>query len=269
MEILSQDGLKLHLHHWPADHPEKVLCIIHGLGEHAGRYAEMAEKLNEVNCSVMAIDLRGHGLSEGKKGHTRSYEDLLLDIEELLKTAREEYNDLPMFLFGHSMGGNLVANFVKTKTTTELSGFILSAPFFDVAFQPPAWKVNLAKAVGSILPGLLQSNELDVHAISRDTEEVKKYEADPLVHDRISVRLFLELIKNGKAVLENESELKIPGLHYHGNADRLVSFGASEVFADRNEDHLKWMPLEDTYHEPHNDLDRERVYELVAQFISE
>ena len=265
--ILSQDGLKLYLHHWPAAQPKKVMCIIHGLGEHAGRYAEMANVLNEVNCSVMAIDLRGHGLSEGKRGHTRSYDHLLSDIEELLKSARAEYMDLPMFLLGHSMGGNLVANFVKTKMTSELSGFILSAPFFEVAFQPPAWKVKLAKAVGSILPGLLQSNELNVNSISRDAQEVKKYEDDPLVHDRISIRLFLELTKNGEAVLENNKELKIPGLHYHGDADRLVSFSASGIFAERNKDHLKWVPLKDSYHEPHNDLDREKVFELVREFV--
>ena len=190
--ILSQDGLKLHLHHWRTKQPQKVLCIVHGLGEHAGRYTELSKVLNDDNCSVMAIDLRGHGLSEGKRGHTRSYEHLLFDIEELLKAARAEYLDLPMILFGHSMGGNLVASFVKTKTTSELSGFILSSPFFDVAFQPPEWKVKLAKAVGALLPGLLQSNELDVEAISQDAEEVKKYQADPLVHDRISIRLFLE-----------------------------------------------------------------------------
>ncbi len=267
--LLSQDGLKLNLHHWLADHPEKVVCIIHGLGEHGGRYDEMASMLVKSNCSVLAIDQRGHGLSEGRKGHTRSYEHLLLDIEELLKAARSEYTDLPMFLFGHSMGGNLVANFVKTKTTSEISGFILSSPFFEVAFQPPVWKVKLAKLIGAILPGLLQSNELDVDAISRDEKEVRKYQDDHLVHDRISVRLFLELTKNGKAVLENQTKLKIPGLHYHGDTDRLVSFDASEVFAERNKDHIRWVPLKDTYHEPHNDLDREKVYDLIEKFVSE
>lgn len=266
--ILSQDGLNLRLYHWPTNQPKTVLCIIHGLGEHAGRYREMAKKLNEANCSVMALDLRGHGFSEGKRGHTRSYEHLLLDIEELLKAARAEYLDLSIVLFGHSMGGNLVANFVKTKTTSELSGFILSSPFFDVPFQPSTWKVKLAKTVGSIL-NLSQPNELDVNAISRDTEEVQKYKNDPLVHNRISIRLFLSLIKNGEAVLENKTELKIPGLHYHGDADRLVNYPASEIFAERNKDHLKWIPLKGTYHEPHNDLDRKNVFELVRKFVNE
>ncbi|MCP4460522.1 MAG: alpha/beta hydrolase [Cytophagales bacterium] len=267
--ILSQDGLKLHLHHWAVDLPNKVICIVHGLGEHGGRYLEMANMLNKANCSVIAIDLRGHGLSEGKRGHTPSYELLLLDIEELLKTARAEYTDTPMILFGHSMGGNLVANFVKTKTTSELSGFILSSPFFDVVFQPPVWKVKLAKIIGELLPGLLQSNELDVSAISRDANEILKYIDDPLVHDRISIRLFLELTKNGRAVLENENKLKINGLHYHGDADQLVSFPSSEVFAEKNKDHVKWIPLKDTYHEPHNDLDRENVYKQIREFIQE
>ena len=262
--ILSQDGLKLHLHHWGVTEPSKVVCIVHGLGEHGGRYSEVAKFFNHINCAVLAMDIRGHGLSEGKRGHTRSYELLLFDIEELLKAARAEYPDIPMILFGHSMGGNLVANFVKTMTTSELAAFVLSSPFFDVAFEPPRWKVNLAKFVGKLLPGLVQSNEIDVEAISRDLEEIKKYKEDALVHDRISVRLFLELTKHGKAVLENKTPLKIPGLHYHGDADRLVSYPASEVFAERNKKHLKWIPLKGTYHEPHNDLDRGQVFDLLT-----
>lgn len=266
--ILSQDGLKLNLHHWETANPTKVLCIIHGLGEHGGRYSEMAKVFNAADCAVLAIDVRGHGLSDGKRGYTPSYEILLLDIEELLKAARAEYPDLPMTLFGHSMGGNLVANFVKTKTTSELSGFILSSPFFDVAFDPPKWKVKLANMVGKLLPGLVQSNEIEVGAISRDLKEVEKYQEDPLVHNRISVRLFLELIKNGKAVIENDKALKIPGLHYHGDADRLVSFPASEIFAEHNKKNLKWIPLKDTYHEPHNDIGREKVFDFIKNFMA-
>lgn len=264
--ILSKDGLALQVHHWKYDQPSHVLCIVHGLGEHGGRYEHVADYLASNNIATVTIDQRGHGKSEGKKGHSKSYEYMLSDIEELLKYTRLEYIDTPIILYGHSMGGNLVTSYILEKTISELAGFILSAPFFEVAFEPPAWKVKLAKFVGSILPGLLQSNELEVEAISRIPEEVQKYKDDPLVHDRISVRLFLSLTQAGQKALANQKKIEIPGLVYHGTADRLVRYDATDRFRKQHEE-LKWHSLEGVYHEPHNDLGKEKVLEMIKDFI--
>jgi len=263
--ILSKDGKKLCVHCWEIQEAERVLCLVHGLGEHAGRYAEMANYLNNAGIGMYALDVRGHGLSDGKRGHAR-YADLQSDIEELLKYVRAIHTDAKLVLMGHSFGGNQVAHFVKHDTSNELAGFILSSPFFDVAFQPPAWKVKLANLVGSLLPSLTQSNELDPQTISRDQAEVDKYVNDPLVHDQISVRMYLDVTKAGKNLLANEKPLRIPCLIYHGDADKLVSFQATEQFAAKNPSAI-WQPLSGVFHEPHNDIGREQVYKSVRDFI--
>ena len=266
--IFSKDGLRLYLHHWSVDSPKAVLCLIHGLGEHGGRYEALASFMNQSRISVIALDLRGHGLSEGRKGHIKSYELVLSDIEETLKLARSEYLGVPMFLYGHSLGGNLVANYVKTNPTLELSGFILSSPFFKTAFEPPAWKVGLAKMMGKILPGLVQGSELDVSGISSLHEEVEKYQSDPLVHDLISVRLFLDATHYGQEVLANSNPLKIPGLAYHGDSDKITSLAATKEFVGDNSDLVEFHEIKGTFHEPHNDVSRVKVHEMILEFIS-
>jgi len=263
--ILSKDGKKLCVHSWEIPEASWVLCIVHGLGEHAGRYGALANHLNKQGISVFALDVRGHGLSEGKRGHA-AYANLQSDIEELLKYARALNTEAKLVLMGHSFGGNQVAHYVKHDNTNELAAFILSSPFLDVAFQPPKWKITMANLVGSILPSLTQSNELDPSTISRDPKEVEKYVNDPLVHDRISVRMYLDVSKAGKDLLKNTKPIKIPGLVYHGDSDLLVSFEATRQFVALNEG-LIWHPLEGVYHEPHNDLGREKVYTLVSDFI--
>ena len=264
--ILSKDGKRLCVHHWESKNANHVLCIVHGLGEHGGRYNELAKYLNTLNIAVFALDLRGHGLSDGKRGHARSYSLLLSDLEELLKHARSLHTEAKIILMGHSMGGNLVASYVKNDLTKELNGYILSSPFFDVAFQPPTWKVNLAKMMGRIWPGLTQSSELDPTTISRIQEVVKKYNEDPLVHDQISVRWYLDFTNIGKRFMTDLNPIKLNGLIYHGDGDRLVSFEATKAFAMVNPN-AKWTPLAGVYHEPHNDLGKEEVYKMLGDFI--
>lgn len=265
--ILSKDGKKLCVHQWEIPDAKRVLCIVHGLGEHGDRYSEFAQYLNSNGISVFALDLRGHGLSEGKRGHSKSYSLLQSDLEELLKHARSLNTDAKIVLMGHSMGGNLVANYLKSDRTKELAGYILSAPFLDVAFQPPQWKTKLATIMGNIWPSLTQSSELDPTTITRIPEEVDKYVSDPLVHDLISVRWYLDFTTAGIKLLEDKNQIKLPGLIYHGDGDRLVSFGATEKFALANPS-AKWVPLSGVYHEPHNDLGKEIIYKMVAEFIS-
>lgn len=266
--ILAKDGLELSSIHFPAPNPRAVMCIVHGLGEHIERYRPMAEFLTANDIAVTGIDLRGHGMSEGKKGHAKNLDVLLSDIEELMKFTRAEYTELPLFLFGHSLGGNLVANYMKTQNTSEISGFILSAPFFRVNFEPPKWKVTIAKIMGSIWPSLTQPSGLETSAISRIPEEVQNYEEDLLVHDKISVGLFLSSTKRGAEVILNSKKLTVPGLVYHGTEDRLTSHEASLEFSNKNPSHVDFVSLEGAYHEPHNDECRHEVNDMILDFLN-
>ncbi|WP_258101198.1 alpha/beta hydrolase [Marinoscillum pacificum] len=266
--FLSQDGLRIYYRHWEVESPHKICCIVHGHGEHSNRYEHIAKALNSAGITVFVMDLRGHGLSYGKKGHAKSYDLLMSDIEELLKTARAEYTDLPMYLMGHSMGGNLVANYVIRMNTNELSGFILSSPWFKLAFDPPAWKIKLGKFFSKVYPAITQPSGLDVNSISRDPEEVQAYINDPMVHDQVSAGLHAMITEAGDYALNNTEKVKLKGLIYHGTGDQIIDWKATEQFAEQIAG-SSFTALEGVYHEPHNDLTKDQVIEMVKQFILE
>lgn len=265
--FLSQDGLRMYYHQWSPEQPQKILCIVHGLAEHGGRYAHVAEYLNARGIAVFAMDLRGHGRSQGKRGHAKSYDLLLSDVEELLKTARAAHTELPMYLMGHSMGGNIVANYVLKMSTNELSGFILSSPWFRLAFEPPRWKVKLARLIGRFLPALTQPNGLNPADLSRIPEVVRDYQADPLVHNVISAGLFIACSTAGEEALQRAFEVELRGLVFHGNADRVINWQASQTYASNN-DLLSFVSLEGSYHEALNDLNQEKAMQMISEWIN-
>ncbi len=264
--FLSQDGLRIYFRLWDTESPQKICCIVHGHGEHSGRYEHVAKALNEAGICVFAMDLRGHGLSQGKRGHAKSYELFMSDIEELLKTARSIYTDLPMYLFGHSMGGNLVANYAIRMNTNELSGFILSSPWFKLAFDPPPWKLKLGKFFTATWSSLTQPSDLDTDHLSKDPEVVKAYINDPLVHDKISAGLFTAILEAGDYALSETARIKLTGLVYHGNQDQIVDWTASKSFANKL-DEVSFSELDGVYHEPHNDLEKSEVIQSLVNWI--
>lgn len=264
--FLSQDGLRLYYRHWDCEAPKKILCIVHGLGEHSGRYAEVATYLSSRGITVFAIDLRGHGLSQGKRGHARSYALLLSDIEELLKTARAEYTELPMYLFGQSMGGNLVANYVLKMGINELSGYIVSSPWLRLAFEPPRWKLRLARLVSRILPSITQPSDLNPQSFSKDPAVIEAYNTDPLVHHAISAGLFLACTAAGEEALQRAFEVKLKALVIHGNADPLINWKASKTYAEHHE-MAEWVELDGVLHEPFNDVGKEAIMKKLADWI--
>lgn len=264
--FLSKDGIRLYYHHWACENTKKVLCIVHGHGEHGGRYEHVARFFNQHDIAVLAMDLRGHGISQGKKGHAKSHETLLDDIEEFLKTARAEYTEIPMVLMGHSMGGNLVANYVLKMNTNELGGFILSSPWLGLAFEPPKWKVDMARIVAGVWPGLTQKTNLNTQHISRDKNEVTKYENDPLIHDIISAALFFNTVKTSEECIQRADEVKLNGLIFHGTGDQITNWKASETYASKNP-RFEFKALPDMYHETLNDVDRENVMKMMHGWI--
>lgn len=266
--IPSSDGLKLFYRQWiPEEEPKKILCIIHGHGEHSGRYEYVAEFMLKNQVAVFAMDIRGHGQSKGKRGHAASYDILVKDIEELLKTAREAYNDLPIYLMGHSMGGNLVANLMIKDISKEISGFILSSPWLALAFEPPNIKLKLGKLMTKIWPAFSEHNGLNIDHLSKDSTEVKKYADDPLVHGMISAGLFSAISEASGFALANADKIKTKGLVYHGSADNIISAKATEEFANKNK-LMEWHLLEGVYHEPHNDIEKASVLELIGNWMN-
>jgi alpha-beta hydrolase superfamily lysophospholipase len=149
-KLKTFDGLSLFAQNWqPEDRTRAVVCLVHGIGEYSGRYVHVADRLTQAGYAIFTFDLRGHGKSEGLRGHIPSYEAIMQDISFLLETANKKYPQLPVFLCGHSLGGNLVLNYVLRRQP-HLKGVIATAPWLHLAFEPPASKIALGKMTNCI-----------------------------------------------------------------------------------------------------------------------
>lgn len=263
----SKTGTNVFGQSWLVENPKAVVGIIHGMGEHAGRYNYLIDALNAAQISVVGYDQFGHGKTEGKRGHVAGYDMLLGCVGELSSKMVELAPGKPTFLFAHSMGGNVLLNYLL-KRNPKINGAIVSAPWLKLAFDPPALQVKLAKFVSGILPGLVQSSKLDVKAISKDPKEVQRYVDDPLVHDKISTAFFIGVHEAGEWAMEHASELKTPLLLYHGTADSLTSHDASKKFCEKASGDATFKSLEGFYHESHNEPEREELFKMILEWIN-
>lgn len=265
----SKDRLNLFGRAWISQNPQPqgLLYLVHGLGEHSGRYADIADVFNQSGYHLLGFDLRGHGLSEGPRGHTPDYDHLLDDIQTFMQQSQEKFQfDLPEFLYGHSLGGNLALNF-GLQRSPQLYGMIVTSPLLQTAFEPPKTKLFAARILSRIMPALTLKSELETEALSRDQAIVDAYKNDPYVHDKLSARLGFEMLQQGDKALENASHWKLPLLLMHGTGDRICSCPASEEFAQAAGESVDLVLWEDNYHELHNDLEKEKVISKMIQWL--
>lgn len=266
---LSVDQTKIFGRVWHADgEPIAVIALVHGMGEHCGRYRHVAEFFTRHGISVITFDQRGHGRSEGQRGHAHSYRILLESIDELVDRAKVQFKHKPVFLYGHSMGGNLVLNYMLRKPF-QVKGVIVTSPWLRLAFEPPAFKVKLGKWMRNIYPSFSQPTGLIAEHISRDPEVVKAYKRDKYVHNRISASFFMSVYEYGYYAIRHASEFKSPLLLMHGTADKLTSHKATEEFAaaSKNVSELKlWDGL---YHEIHNEPEKLQVFQYTLNWIKQ
>lgn len=231
-ELTAKDGLQLFYQKWSADKEKGLLCLIHGLGEYSGSYSNMAQYLTDKGYSLAALDLRGHGRSRGKRGHAGSYGLLMSDIDMFISHAAGNSPELPRFLYGHSMGGNLVLNYCL-RYSTSLAGVIASGPWLKLVKDPPGLKVVLSRIMDVVYPSLTMNNGLKSEALYHKEERTEDYFKDPLFHSMISARLYRIISESGLWALDHAGELKLPALVMHGGADKITSPQASMDFVKK------------------------------------
>ncbi len=233
--IATRDGLALVRRDWPFADASGTIVIVHGLGEHIGRYAHVAARLNAGGWSVAGYDQRGHGASPGERGRIAAEDDLLVDLAAVVDTVRAETRG-PLVLLGHSLGGLVVARFVagalespRPRWQRDVDALVLSSPALDIGMTPA--KRALLATLEMLMPNLGIGNGLDANAISRDAAVVAAYRADPLVHDRIAPRLVRFLADAGTAVRALAPRWRVPTLLLYAGSDRCVVPAGSAVFA--------------------------------------
>jgi alpha-beta hydrolase superfamily lysophospholipase len=255
---------------WADDTTEATgrVVIVHGLGEHSGRYAEFARSLVSRKVAVLAYDQRGHGESEGRRGVGARFEDFLDDLDEVLRVAREE---LPgqgdPVLLGHSLGGLVTLRYLQTRSL-PVAGAVLSAPWLRTAVAVPPWKRAARRLLGRVAPDLAIPAGLDTSLLTRDPEKQREYEEDPLVHDRISAGLFDAAEEAQERALATPPPVGVPLLILVPLADGVADAGTTRRYVDALDGPVTVRLLEGFRHEPLNDVGRAHVYEIVVEWIS-
>lgn len=268
-ELLTKDGVKLFSQAWLSDKKAKALVVIvHGLGEHSGRYAHVAEAFCDAKFHVYAFDQRGHGKSEGPRGHTPTYQHLMDDISLALADAKAQISDeLPVFLYGHSLGA-LEVLYYGLKEQANLKGIIATSPPLDLSGTPES-KRKMAKLMKSILPKMTIANGLDVNALSHDPAVVKAYTDDPLVHNKISVRLGGFMFDGAEEVLAGAKDWHLPLLLMHGTEDKICGIKGSDLLFDGLQGDITYKRWEGLYHETHNEPEKAEVIQAMVEWIKD
>jgi len=253
--------------YWQPAQIKAVVIILHGLGEHSGRFTEVATTLVSNNFGVIAFDHYGHGKTTGKRGHNPGYEYVLDSIVQFIEKSKEVFGEHSMFLYGHSMGGNAVINYMLAREN-ELKGALVTSAFLKLAFEPPKWKLSLGKIIQKIAPSVTLDNEVDPNFISREEKEVETYKNDPLIHSKVSPNFSLAFMEKGEWAIANAHLNKKPMLLLHGTGDKLISYKGSTAFAENCESATLKL-YDEAYHELHNDLCRAEVKEDIVNWLNQ
>lgn len=267
--VLAIGGEKLSVQDWflaPAQKPRAAVLLVHGLGEHIGRYQNVARRLNERSFAVRGYDQYGHGQSTGPRGGLPSDGRLLDDLVLMVDRTRSDLGkELPLILLGHSMGGLVAARLVALGLC-PVQALVLSSPALDPGLN--AFQKLLLAVVPKIAPNLRVGNGLNAELISHDPAAVAAYRADPLVHDRISGRLASFIASGGPATLAAAPTWKVPTLLMYAGADKLVNPAGSRAFAAAAPRHLVTSHcFESLYHEIFNELDPKPVFAEFMQWL--
>ncbi len=252
----------------PDTDTDKSILFVHGLGEHSGRYHHWAERFTQNGYNFLAVDLRGHGRSDGKRGHTKSITYLLDDIDLMFSNADRLFPGSRLILYGHSMGGNLVLNHVITRNP-NVDALIVTSPWLRLYKDPSYAVIVLSSLMKRFYPSLSVKTPIKADQLSHNPEVSKLYTGDPFVHNRISLRLFFDLYNAGLFAQRNVYKINHPFLIMHGTADTITSAKASEKYVLNTGRQTRLKLWEGLYHELHNEQISDEVFSYIINWLKE
>jgi len=265
--VASRDGTRIAFRAWPKPGTTITFAVAHGLGEHAGRYKDFAGAMAQRGMGTFALDLRGHGQSDGQRGHVDAWSQWTDDISAFVGEVERQV-DGEVVPLGHSFGGAAMLSTVIAGKLPHSKRFIVSSPALKVKVVVPQWKTNLGEMASRVMPRLAMSNEVDAGTLSRIPRVVDAYRSDPLVHSKISSRLFTEWQRATQEVLAHASEIKLPFLILAGTDDKLIDPAGSEELHRRAPDTSELHLLPGRYHEPFNDVGSDEVFDIIAKWLN-
>ena len=265
--IESADGTKLSYRAWPRSGAEVSFGVVHGLGDHSRRYERFALGMARHGFATFAVDLRGHGKSAGRRGHVDSWNQWTDDVAAFVAHV-ESIAGGEVVPVGHSFGGAAMLSTVLAGKLPKTKRFVVSSPALRLKVPVPGWTLSLARVASKIVPTLTLDNKVDPKTISRLPEVVDAYRTDPLVHSKISTRMYSEWRSACKRIFEHAGEITIPFLILAGTDDGLIDPEGSKELHRVSTSTSQLRLLEGRYHEPFNDLDNEEVFGVIADWLS-
>jgi alpha-beta hydrolase superfamily lysophospholipase len=265
--VPASDGTALYTRRYETADARGEIILVHGFGEHSGRYQAIIDHLLGHNYSVTAYDHRGHGKSEGLYGHVDRFADYEDDLELLVSAIQSKHRPQRLFLVAHSMGGLVALRFL-TRPREGITGAVISAPLVAIAAKVPAGKLLIAKVSGKLSPRMRMKNEINPAVLSRDAEVGRAYAADPLVGKLVSARWFVEAVSAMDELQHNASQITLPVLIMHGTEDRLANCEATRTLFKEIASTDKTLRIyEGYYHELFNEPEKQEVYNRVTAWL--
>lgn len=265
--VTADDGLRLFVRRRDIANPRGEIAIVHGFGEHSGRYDHLAAHFNAHGYSVTAYDHRGHGLSDGLPGHVGSFKEYEDDLDRILAAIRARSEARPIFLVGHSMGGLVTLRYLATRRE-GLVGAAISAPLVGLASPPPIHKQIIGRVAARLAPYYRLNNEINPAVLSRDPEVGKAYASDPLVSRKVSANWFAEATRAMQELNEWAPRITLPLIVMHGTEDRLASVDATRSLFERIGSSDKEIVIyPNFYHELFNEPEKQDVFDRVTAWI--
>ena len=265
----SSDRLELYWQSWqPEGDPKAVFAIVHGYGEHSGRYLNPVNYFVPRGYTLYAYDLRGHGKSPGPRGHINRFEEYLLDTDEFLKFVRGREPGRKLFLLGHSLGGLIVSAYCENFSTSDLAGLITSSAFMQLKLQVPGWKLFMGKMLSSLVPTSSMPNDIPANLLSHDPA-VAVYDTDTLNHHVFTARWSTELMAAQLRTLDQVGAINLPVLVLYAGDDQIADPQGSVLFFERLKIADKTSHCYDGYyHEIFNEVGKEAVFKDMENWLA-
>ena len=265
--VSAVDGLRLYVRRHAGEQARGEVIIVHGFGEHSGRYAALTDHLVRNRYSITAYDHRGHGLSDGLPGHVDRFDEYEDDLDKVVASVRARGQNRNLFLIGHSMGGLVSLRYLAQKGAGIAAG-VMSAPLIELAVHAPAHKLMIARVGARVAPRMRLGNEIDPAVLSRDPSVGAAYAADPLVNRVVSPRWFTEATRAMEEVKQWAPRLTMPLLVLHGTEDKLASVEATRrLFEELGATDKQLGIYQGYYHELFNEPEKQQIFDRVTDWL--
>ncbi|HPW67146.1 MAG TPA: lysophospholipase [Salinivirgaceae bacterium] len=248
--------------------PRLAMVLIHGIGDHSGRYLDWMEKFEDLGVVWVTADLPGHGLSSGKRGHFETIQSPFCIVENLITLAKNRFAGVPIVLYGNSMGGNICVNYV-IQNSPKIDGLILTSPWIGLINRPPNWKIQLAKFVSPFLKKMTLKTGVKREQLTFNEKALDNFKKDNLVHGKITLGTFLMMWDAAFYIRKNASSIKIPTLLLHGVSDNITNWRTTMKLGLKFRQKSKFKSFEGMLHELHHDTNNNLVVKEITKWLND